>query len=306
MKKNLFPVLAMFIALCFSALFSSCQKDEEILSAASSTEDIVIKMSVPPSANGLRSASDYQDIKKGDTVDVYNIRDINILISAESAEGSIIEGEWYVGLPSPEEGLLLNDQGLELSSRPFAYASKKSMVAIKPEKLGVYTVDFQKDNKVFTFYIRHFGIPGEAGDETDGDYSFRMEKNTFNTSDANENGYGNASKNGYTVYLKSDERILGDYISGNKVKALMYTDNGSTFTAGNGSLLFAEELTCYKCEYSPGYIFFSFLPSEITPIGGIYIISFYAGSLYKDWIIPSSIYKSNWSKNGQIWFMDME
>lgn len=312
MKKKLFSVIAMFIAITFSLFLFSCQQDEEILSSAPPAEEIVIKMSIPSSssvssrsisdqdnsATSASSNSDYQNIKEGDTVDVYNIRNINILISAESAEGSIIEGNWFVRLTSPEIGLCLNDQGLDISGRPFASASKKSMVAIKPEKLGIYTVDFQKDNTSFTFYIRHSGIPGDTGDVTEGDYSFRMEKNTFQV--------GRDDKNGYTIYLKSDEFILGNYISGNKVKALVYTGNGSIFTAGNGSQISAEELTCYKCEYSPGYIFFSFLPSEITPISGIYTISFYAGSYYLDWIIPSSVYKSNWSENGQIRFMDMK
>lgn len=306
MKKNLFSYFAMFVAiLCFSALFSSCQQDEEILSIATGDEEIVFKMSVPTSPSSISSrsisenassantASDYQNIKEGDTVNVYNLQNINILISAESAEGWIIKGEWDITLSGPEKGLLKNDQNLYLSMRPGAYASKESMVAVKPEKLGVYTVKFKKDDKVITFYIGHYGTPGTTGDEENSNYIFRMEKNEFQI--------GNTNKNGYTIYLKSDE-----YIMGKKVKALVRTDNGSTFTTGGGHILKAEELTCYKSEYSPGYIYFSFLPSEITPLYGLYMINFYSGSFYDTWYEPESMDNSNWYDNGQIRFMDMK
>lgn len=288
MKKNFFNyVIAMFIAVL--TLFSSCeQQDDEMFSL---DEKIVIKMSIP----STRSSTDQntsRSIPEGDTINVYNLQDVNILISAETPEGWIIEGDWLVRLSGPEKGLLENDQNLWLSVRPSAYETKKSMVAIKPEKLGVYTVEFEKGNEVFKFYIRHYGLPGDIGDTASNDYIFRMEKNSFQD--------GNTGKDGYTIYLKSDE-----YIMGNKVKALIFTDNGSTFTAGSGFVLSAEELTCYKSEYSPGYIYFSFIPSEITPLYGMYTIDFYAGSYYHGWYRPESIYDSNWCNVGQIQFMDI-
>lgn len=303
MKKNVFSVFAMFIAVVFSALcFSACQQDEEILSATSSTDDIVIKMSAP-SADGLRSASNDQAIKEGDTVNVQNITDINIIISAEDYWGNPIDGYW---------ALMNIDNDRNISQRDtFAInnggrGALGYVISAKLKFLGLYQVIFSsKMGTKFSFYIRHTGIPGNIGDDMGNDYSFRLNKENYQIN--NQQGYV-----GYTLYVKYEEGEFPD-ISREDVPnpslpqnfhAMVYCGGDNFFFCKDGWIISAKEFSLKKCKYSPGYVCFSFVTDNTPSLGadGKYSMYFYSGDFGQAYWAFKSVAKSDWSSNEMITF----
>ncbi len=299
MKEKSFRFVCIIVATIIMAVvvFNSCTS--ELQEPEVHVGDVKIFMSHasnntggPQKISGVGENKTSQNaIQAGDTVNVYNLRDINIVFSAEDQAGFPVYGNWTIHLNDSEKGVTNNNPSIYLLGYPGTGETKKDMVSFKPTMLGVYLVSFQLENYNLTFYVRHLGLPGKIGDDQSGKFAFRMEKNNLQIE--------NEVKKAWTFYIKSDE-----YLFGKKVKALVYGNAPQySLTTENGSVIKGARIfEVHNCEYSPGYLTFSIIEEEFPPILGRYTMDFFAGSYWYDWYKPESTNESNWTKNGQFVF----
>lgn len=298
MKKNVFSVFAMFIAVVFSALcFSACQQDEEILSAASPTDDVVIKMSVPSSADGLRSATGNQDIQEGDTVDVENLKDVNIILSATDNIGTGIDGTWSVYNIDNDQ----SDNNIHANGYPGA-SEEGRLMSIKLSQLGLYRVTFKPRNSMyaqFSCYIRHSGAPGELGDTWTNSLAFRLDKLSGQLS--TDNNY--KIHKGYTAYIRyaedfpklNSQNQIDPSQPGN-FHAFIYGGSEIYYGSKGQVITVGKQFALKKCKYSPEFYCFNFLEEDF-PGDDRYRIYFYSGLFGEDWWVFPLVYDSDWKAN---------
>lgn len=294
----------MLIAiLCFSALFSSCQQDEEILSIATGNEEIVIKMAVGSSvssfSNVSRSAPDpdkqaisnNQTIKGGDTVDVENISGVNIIMFAENSYGQPINGSWSISCLQTDRELSYEINGIVSDIQfvcPFTQSGNGSATSLIVNSLGLYKAVFMaKTGEEKSFFIRHTGIPGSLGDESDNDYSFRLDKSTYRQDDS--------ELDGFTLYIKGQSSDFPDIDEG-------YMNNPQLSSNWYGTVFSGTQARTFKssvCKFSPGYVCLSFFgdnfENENFEGTNYYLVSFFSKSIGTGgtYLFPS-VKKSSW------------
>lgn len=307
MKKNVFSLnsLAILIAIIASAfVLPSCQS-EAINEPNSVTENVKIFMSYSaPKQNGKMNAksssseASSQAIVPGDTVDVNDLKNVNIILSAETDQGFKRDGFWTV---TPMD-LELNYVKNAYIANPPVYASEGSLIAIKLPMLGLYKATFKQKNGLaeISFFIRHTGIPGDIGDNFDNDYTFRLEKNVFQTYETT----GNLLRHGYSLYLKSFEGEF-DYVNDGKgpgdLHAMVFGENQEFITPA-GFHISGCNMKLGRCKYSKDYLKLTFFSEDIPAIDGIYRVIFYAGTYGENWFVSESISKSNWNVGNEIVF----
>lgn len=305
MKKNQFPFSAMFIAfLCSPALFSSCQQDEELLSSATPAEEIVIKMSIPSSSSvssrsisdqnvsssSASSNSDYQTIEQGDTVDVYDLKDVNIIVSAENDMGKGLDGTWVIYDIDTDRNAKDNTF---VQNTPYN-SEIGSITSMKLTFLGLYKAEFRmKTGATSFFYIRHTGIPGSVGDSWLNNYSFRLDKETYQV-------VNDAGHKGYTLYIAYNGN---ESTRLENIHAMIICGGNHSFTTKTGYVLSGmKEYNLQKCKYSPGYVRVSFLTDDAPDINGQYQVYFYLGDFAYDWMLFEACNMSDWLKYETITF----
>ena len=260
-------------------------------------------MSVPIGQAGLKSAEVSQNnaIAAGDTVDVHDILDINIIISAEDEFGRPTEGSWSIFNIDNDRNInrfdtiVVDDGGC---------GALGSALSTKLKLFGLYKVSFiSKMGTEISFYIRHRGLPGILGDNWKNEYVFRLDKEIYQISNVQD-------YKGYTLYLKYQEGefpILDDSeatdlnLSKNQ-HALLYCGGNNIFISKGGFKYSAKEFSLKKCKYSPGYVCFSFISDFTPPIDGKYSIYFYAGFFGDNWWSFKSVRESDWNQGDQIVF----
>ncbi len=298
MKK----IIPFITVLAF--LFSSCQEEEL---SATDVADIKITMSAEK-ATGLKSASTTEStsINYGDTVDIESMENINIIFSAQIG-GLPAKGDWMIYLEDADN----DGEDFKVGNRPYSEA-QASICAIKPRKLGLYSVNFkhQESDNSFHFFIRHKGIPGTIGDSFDNDFSFRMEKEIFNISDGK-------TKIGYSLYLKyngNDFNSWGSYNGvdpkdENNFKVILTSARNDQFNDGCRGLFSGNLFKLKVCKYSK-YVCFTFFEEDFPPMtemptGESYRALFYSGKYGCEyWLFPA-IKKSDWSDGAGILFTVM-
>ena len=301
MKKNLL-VSVVLVAALFVGLVS-CSKQDDNLNVPVKKEQVKIFMSAPKGSTNLKSGSisEKKAITAGDTVDVQNILDVNILLSSEDESGLPINGTWSIfnidndrSLGGYDEFTIGGGGGGELGS----------MMSTKLMFFGLYQARFiSKSGTEFPFFIRHTGMPGVTGDNWKFNYSFRLDKNVYQIN--NDQDY-----QGYTLYLKyqyGDLPIGDEYDKVNpsdpeNFHALLFCGGENIFLSKGGFAYSAKEFKIVKCKYSPGYICFSFVSNFTPPIDGKYSINFYSGTFGDNWFSFKTVRESDWSKNDQIVF----
>ena len=287
MKKTIFFLLCLFVAVVFTA----CQNDDDSLSPTASKVKVFMSC-----ASQTRGAADggRQAIKQGDTVDVKDVKDINVVLLAEAENGDAVDGTW---------SFFNIDNDLDISNDTIAIgapggSTAGSAMSTKLSTLGLYVINFQpKNGEKFVFYIRHTGTPGIVGDGF-----FRLGKGKYQ---ANNAIFGE----GYTMYLKyrdgefpsiSEDGVPNPSLQENW-RALVTCAN-NIFTSQGGVTYSAKEFCLKKCKYSPGYVCFSLLTKIAPAINGEYKIYFYSGTFGNSWWSFSSVEKSDWSIGNQIVF----
>ncbi len=309
MKQFAFRVLATAIAVAIFAifLFCSCTSEVEDISAA---ENVQIFMSGVSTSDGPMKAPSATDenqsrkaISNGDTIDVYNVKDINIIMIAENEYGLPVNGQW--GIMNIKNDLQY-DPMIPVVNRSGGGTSGSSM-SIKLAQLGLYAVYFWPKgiSEQVMFYIRHTGTPGSLGDDWENDRAFRLDKVKYQVV--------NDMYTGYTLYVKYqnlridyspfpyDESSEMNPALEQNWKALVFCDN-HTFTTKDGFKTSAKEFQLRKCLYSKDYVCFSFLEADCHSYNGEYSVKFYSGHYgYNYWGFPA-VDISNWEKNGYIVF----
>lgn len=294
MRRNYFFVFLAFVVLSFSA----CQKEEIF---EQEVERIIITMSVPSQGgNELKSASMAEVIQKGDTLDIYNLANMNVIFSAENQKGEGLPGIWTIFLKDCDNDT--DDQALAL--RPQGFFTNSNLASIKPSVLGLYFVNFQTSKENFSFYLRHFGLPGTIGDDHRDDYSFRMEKIQVN--DFKQKG---EVKQAYTLYLRASSDEFKSWGESNGInpnnpdywQALLFCGGDNFFTLPSGQIYNAKNFSLRRCRYTANdYVCFTFFPDEVPPMdyfggGKVYRVQFYAGKYGGDWWTFSSSYQTGWN-----------
>lgn len=309
MKQFAFRVLATAIAVAIFAifLFCSCTEVEDISDPA---EKVQIFMSGVSASDGPMKApsatdenQDRKAISNGDTIDVYNVKDVNIIMIAENEYGLPVNGQW--GIMNIKNDLQY-DPMIPVVNRSGGGTSGSSM-SIKLAQLGLYAVYFWPKgiSEQVMFYIRHTGTPGSLGDDWENDRAFRLDKVKYQID--------NDFYTGYTLYVKyqnfrinypyfpyDDSSEMNPALEKNW-KALVFCSN-HVFTTKDGLKVSAKEFQLRKCLYSEDYVCFSFLEEDCQSFDGEYTIKFYSGYYgYNYWGFPA-VDISNWEKNGCIVF----
>lgn len=263
MKKLVSLVLMGFAIL---AALVSCKKSEEI--APAQKEQIKIYMSVPQKSDGLKSGSvsEKQAIQAGDTVDVRNVEDINVILSAENEFGQALSGTWVIYVIDTDRNARDNTF---VQNTPQNYVSGP-MTSIKMTFLGLYKAEFRSKNSTdFICYIRHTGIPGSVGDDWYHGCAFRLNKETYQI--VNDPGHP-----GYTLYMRYTEEESANL------------ENSHALILGGG------QYSLQKCKYSPWYVRVSFIAEEVPSNDGKYIVYFYFGEFGDDWQLFYYCSRSDW------------
>lgn len=302
MKKNSLIFVVLVIALFASVGMVSCSKkaDESFLTPK---EDVRIFMSVPPSNSGLKSGSitEKKQVQYGDTVDVKNISDVNILISAENEWNQPIDVYWSLMNVDNDRDISRFDT---IAIGSGARGEVGPVLSTKLKFFGLYQVNFTSKTGVeHYFFIRHTGMPGVTGDDWDYNYNFRLDKNAYQIN--NQQGY-----EGYTLYLKYQDGDIPVINDGNEFNpsdsknfhALVYCGGNNVFVSEGGFSYNAKEFGIKKCKYSPGYICFSFVSDFAPPVDGMYTIHLYSGKFGWNWWSFPSIMNSNWGDGNKIEF----
>lgn len=293
MKKILYSVVIIF------SLFSlSCQKEAELADVALADIKISVTANQTP---GLKSAGMAREINYGDTVDIQQMQEVNLLFSA-TVGGLPVNGRWMIYLDDADN----DTEDYKVGNRPYAEASNSSICGLKPKKLGLYSVNFYHPDSgnSFFFLVRHKGIPGNIGDDQRNDYSFRLEKEVFNLSDGQ-------LKNGYTLYLRYRPEDFyswreTDGINPNDpsyFKAVLISGRENYFNDGCHGLNIGSMFKLKVCKYSD-YVCFTFFTDEYPPSSGPsgYHVRFYSGNLgCSTWAFPATA-KSDWSTEGAFIF----
>lgn len=305
MKKN----FSYLVILAFAIMsLISCSKKDDVLNVPVKKEQVKIFMSAPNGQTGLKSASTADSIKRtpianGDTVNVYDLKDVNIIISSEDENGNV-SVNWWVRMIDNDFSYL-ND-GLYLLNQPNVN-SDGSSISLKLRMLGLYQVNIKtKSGTEQHFFIRHFGIPGEVGDDWQNDYSFRLEKNLFHWYD--QNSSDSKRKKAYSLFLKhyrgefGEGPFYGDYNpnSEDNLHAFVYAQNQTLSISGN--IWNAKIYKVKRCKYSLDYVSFTFLDEDIIPSSGMYELFFYVGDIEKSFNVLPSVDKSDWKRQGLIVF----
>lgn len=294
-----------FVLFILSFACTSCQ--EEILDEALEKSEIIIKMALPDvSQSNLKSASVNDPIQNGDTVDVLNLKMMNIIFTAEDQNGKSLVGNWNIDLIDSDN----NTNNQRLSERPSALFQETNIASIKPSELGLYVVLFHGKGKYFQFYLRHSGLPGDIGDDIQGGHHFRMEKKSLYVfSDEGK------IKTAYTLYLKIDEDEFKNWGPADGVnpnnkdlwRALLFCGGENFFSTKNGATYSAKNFKLREAKYSKGiysdnesYYCFTFFPEDTPPSdrfgGKSYQVQFYAGEYGENWWTFSSNHESSWKK----------
>lgn len=283
MKKiNYFISLLLFVVL-----ITACEGNDYDLSSPTSKVKIFMsyassKQNVPIKEKVAKNEDARQAVKQGDTIDVQNIKDINIILLAETEDGKTIDGFWsFYNIDNDKN---INRRDTIATGLPGEMVLGSAMSA-KLSTLGLYVVHFQpKNGEKFSFYIRHTGTPGIIGDNGDNEYSFRLDKNSY---DAGE---------GYTLYLKYKDGEFPN-ITNNWV-----LNNNPSLQENWHAMVESKKFDLKKCKYSPGYVCFSFLAKTTPTINGKYEIFFYSGSFGDIWWIFPAVEKSSFEDKGKITF----
>ncbi len=296
MKKNVFFLVFAVIVLFFSA----CSEYDDILDQEIDSE-IVIKMSVPGDESGeFKSAMINDPIQNGDTVDIYDLKSMNIVFSAENQTGKDLPGMWHISLWDCDN----DTEKIHLSNRPKEFFTNSNLASIKPSVFGLYLISFEFKGKNFMFFLRHKGLPGTIGDGHENNYAFRME--AIDVQDITKDW---ETRKAYTLYLQVNfDQFEGwgesDGMSPNNPeewKALLFCGGDNFFETSNGQILNAKNFKLRKCRYtSEEYVCFTFFPEENPAIdfyggGKNYRVQFYAGEYGESWWTFSSAYHSNWN-----------
>lgn len=293
-------ILVSIVAIITLGLLS-CKKEKDKNIAPK--EVIRILMSAPNGKTDLKSAEVSQNkaIAVGDTVDVQDILDINIIIYAEDEFGLPIDGSWSIFNIDNDRNINQSDT---IAIGDGGCGALGSALSTKLKFFGLYKVNFtSKAGTEIPFYIRHKGLPGIFGDDWRNEYVFRLDKEIYQISNAQ--GY-----KGYTLYLKFSEGefpILDDSEATDlnlpkNQHALLYCGGNNIFISKGGFNYSAKEFSLKKCKYSPGYVCFSFVSDFTPPINGKYSIYFYAGTFGDNWWSFKSVRESDWSLGDQIVF----
>ena len=279
--KNLFFLLVAFVAV----VFISCDKDEENINP---TQKIKMFMSVEAAKSILKSANTVTggepvEISNGDTVDVYQLIDLNTVLIAEDEYGNKIAGTWMFDLVESDD--------LYRRSVPSFY-NEKSIISVKMHILGLYQVVFRpKMGEAVGFLIRNTGVPGEVGDEWANDYSFRLESASFFKMDY-------PLQKGFTFFIKSTDNQFDDMIGLGYDPKL--DDSYFTVIYGSGDQATAP---LKRCKYAPGYFYTSIIKNEIAPgSDGTYRLVFGLGEFGNNWFYFRSMDKSDYYSYGTINF----
>ena len=291
-----------FLLFLFVAMFLAACGEENSDSSLTPKEKVKVFMSYSSTRGAGENTN--QAVKQGDTINVQNVKDINIILSAETESGKAVDGVWsFFNIDNDQK---FNNDTI-VSNLPGGSTSG-SVMSCKLSVLGLYIIHFKpKNGDDFFFYICHTGTPGIIGDSEDNDYAFRLDINGYQI---------NASfSEGYTFYIKYQDGDFPsiDFIDANGLNpnksenwhALVSCAN-NIFTSQNGISYQAKEFRLSKCKYSPGYVHFS-LVSQTTPaINGQYGIYFYSGKFgVSYWTFPA-VQKSDWEKDGKIIFQTLK
>ncbi len=296
-------IISIIALLLISLVFSSCQED--ILNEIGDS-GIIIKMSVP-NTDDLKSNNIGTSIAKNDTVTIKDLRDINIIFSAEDELGNELVGTWHINLIDCD-----NDSEVhQLYNRPNFNVFDSNLASIKPTELGLYHVYFSHHSKQFGFYVKHIGIPGTIGDDSDNHYAFRMEKKNLQERKSGE------IMTAYTLYLQADFDQFAHWDNNpegpnneDNWLALLLCGGDNQLQIGNFSYN-AKQFKLKKSKYSSSdYLYFTFYPEDTPPIESLsdnkmYRVHFYAGEFGQSWWGFSSSYWTSWRDNitGAITFM---
>ncbi|MDA3802813.1 MAG: hypothetical protein PF488_02850 [Patescibacteria group bacterium] len=263
----------LLIALIF--IFSSCENTMEDVKPKTDN-DIVITMSNP--GNELKSGTLDPEINYGDTIDIYNSRDLNFIFTAYNQAGNLADG--YFNLSQVDSDLKIENHYLksylmDISNGPIA--------SLKPEELGLYRIIFNQPltGAQFTFYLRHSGLPGLIGDKQENAFAFRLDKKGHIS--YTESG----TKIAYHLFLQVRDGEIEEIfkLSGlNEIKAILFHAQGKS------------EIEVKRCKYSD-YITFSFFTEDYQTMSkNIYKLVFLVGEYGKGWYSFSSAYKSDWTE----------
>lgn len=283
--------LFALIVVSLISVFTSCEKDEPVIPV----QDIVIKFSGGDNSNqngGLKSAIIVEEVTPDGDVKIFNQKGRNFVLSAETRDGLAVQGEWEIYLNRNDlEGedffLAANNQG----------QSSGSIASFRADNLGKYFVTFRPEGSAefISFSITHEGLPGSVGDSHVNNYSFRMEKQNFF-----RNGQGESA---FTVYIKYNKNEFSSWGTQNGVdpkdennfQALLRSGSGNTFEVGDQTYC-GKNFKLKKCEFSPGYLSFTFFPSDEPPMNGdiSYSIVFYSGVYGQDYWLFKSQQESSW------------
>lgn len=307
MKKLASFFSVFFVLFILSFVFTSCQ--EEVLEQALEKSEIVIKMSLPDGSQGdLKSAVADQVIGHGDTIDILNLKNVNIVFSAEDESGKSLAGDWMIYLADSDN----NTDNQRLAERPSTSFWASNIASIKPSELGLYMIHFQAGKTWLMFFLRHTGLPGDIGDEYQNGYAFRMEKKLIHD-DLNQGKI----KTAYTLYLRVNEnefKSWGTYDGtspNNKElwQALLFCGGENSFTISTGITYSAKNFKLREAKYSKNiylnetsYYCFTFFPEDTPPsdrLGGgkSYQVQFYAGEYAVNWWTFPSNDESAWKRS---------
>ncbi|MBN2854238.1 hypothetical protein JXK06_01750 [Patescibacteria group bacterium] len=291
MRNRIFFLFVMALAVVLT--FSSCEETEMFESPEAS--GIVIKMSIPEgeaNAGALKSASAAQPIQAGDTVDIYNLKMMNIIFSAEDENAVSLSGNWNISLIDCD-----NDTDFQrLANGPSSFVQSSNIASLKPSELGLYMVHFQIKNNSSHFYLRHKGLPGSIGDDYENNYAFRMEKKLIQ--DYKDD---NKLKTAYTLYLRINP---DEFKAWNNDYDGVNPNNQKTWQALlNSSTSFFLRKAIYSEDPTLGesYFCFTFFPEDTPPAdrwggGKSYSVQFYAGEYGQNWWTFKSSYETAWKK----------
>src|SRR5680860_1014221 len=151
MKKIIFSLLFAVTAL----LFAACEQSNEDLVLPTSKVKVFMSgdYSIKQKSSLRSQETDNQAIEQGDTVDVWNVKDINIVIMAEAENGKAIDGMWsFFNIDNDRN---INRYDTIATNLPGGGIIGSAMSA-KLSTLGLYRIIFQpKVGEQFSFYIRH-------------------------------------------------------------------------------------------------------------------------------------------------------
>jgi hypothetical protein len=172
-KKVRVIVTIIIVALFINCIMSSCTKevDDEI---SAPIENIIIKMTVPQTNGGLKSATtvaEQIEIANGDTVP--GIRDVSTLFRAIDENGHAINGIWLVQIVKTD-----HDDIPETMPMDSYQDYNGDQILQKFSEFGVYRISFRRypnDDEAKFFFVFIGGIPGKVGDSYDNDFIFRIE-----------------------------------------------------------------------------------------------------------------------------------